>query len=111
MFRVATLLLSAISLAGCAVSEADFAARRAAMIKDPAAYRKEVQECIDKSPKTASYRAQLATVSGVPQDTVVEVTCERIHKAIASGRLTFAQYDANLKGTMDPDIVRIIQGR
>lgn len=111
MFRMATLFFCAISLAGCAVSESDFAARRAAMIKDPAAYRKEVKECVDTSPKTASYKAQLSALSGVPPETAIEVTCDRIHKAIASGRMTFAQYDANQRGTMDPDIVRIIQGR
>lgn len=113
MRRMASVLFCIPFLTGCAatVSEQEFETRRAAMIKDPAAYRKEVQECIDGAPKTADAKAQVAALTGLPPERAIEGTCDRVHKAVASGRITYAQYKAYLSGTIDPEIIKVMQGR
>lgn len=109
----AAIIVCAGALAACghAISRQEFDARREAMGRDPVAYRKEIAECHEKTPQNPKYLEALGQLANTSPENATRVVCERFNNAVRDGKITYEQYNNQFKGTVDPALIRIAQGR
>jgi len=110
---IATVLAATgiLCLAGC-VSATQYATMAEALNGSPALRRDAVDQCVRSHRSTAQHKDFLRKLMNLkPGSPVVRISCERAVKAVASGRLTYADYQNNLRGQTSPKVVRVLQGR
>jgi hypothetical protein len=96
--------------AGCSTGNYDVA--RTALQGSPGLRSQTISNCgrmIDRKPLAT--RRNMATVMNTSTKNVSRLYCQRIIRAIASGRLTRADIQAGARGQLTPNIVRVVQGR
>jgi hypothetical protein len=78
---------------------------------DAAYRRKDIADCVEATNKDAKRLETTIVLTSLPRDRAARVVCERISRAIISGRLTLDMLLKMRAGHRFPDFVRIIQGR
>lgn len=111
---LAITAVAVLALPACTMSERSFERQRQEVAADPVMKRRYVDGCIDAvSRKRRADRETIAAVMKVPPSRVGVTFCQRAINALASGRLTYADYKTVMEGG-DGDISRVIailQGR
>lgn len=95
--RITTSLLLLVALAGCStVSSRDYAVLREELRTDPQARRAAIADCTkDFAKGSPSDRQNLAALAGTSAARAPAVACERIFRAIASGRISHEDFTAS----------------
>lgn len=113
-----TLLLCAISVAGCSSQATvklrtrdEFNVEWKKTVSDP----KLVQETYDACIKTIrDNKLELETYSlilNAPKEKTPKIACDRVRKAFMSGRYNYEIYVSMSSGQATPEFIRIVQGR
>ncbi|WP_146035734.1 hypothetical protein [Methylopila sp. Yamaguchi] len=102
-----------VLLGGCAaaVDPKTFAAGREVLIGSPAAMRHVTAECAAKVRRNPQLHQSINLLVNLPSERSPDVFCERFIKAYRDGRISYEKYLESSKKIVDPDLVRIAQGR
>lgn len=105
--RTVAILSTALFLAGC-VTESSYNQAQEIVRGSPAAKRQGVEQCYEGSRRaSAARKAEMATIMNVsPRRDVARIYCQRAFDGIASGRITYRDFQ-----TRSPAFIRAIQGR
>ncbi|MGB8818923.1 MAG: hypothetical protein WCC66_13480 [Rhizobiaceae bacterium] len=112
-FSVVAAMFAATLVSGCnTVSESEYKVGQAALSESPSAKRYVLQECIAETrPGSASEQKELAAFLKVPQSKLTETICRRVVNAMASGRMSYADYRKIVTTGDSPKLLKIIQGK
>ncbi|MFI0842370.1 hypothetical protein [Mesorhizobium sp. IMUNJ 23232] len=99
------------ALAGCAVSKEKYEAAQTALDGSPKLRSMAVADCVRKAHPSKKEMEILAALTNSSEASVKTVVCRRVIAATASGRLSYADYQAFVAGRPTPKIIRILQGR
>jgi hypothetical protein len=106
---LAAIIVTA-SLSSCALTKSEYEEMHTVMQGSPALKRDAIRKCIAShfSADLTDYYSKLMNVS---KSDVPSAFCNRLHGAIASGRLKYEDVRAIYNNSMSPNLVRIMQGR
>ncbi|WP_149339920.1 hypothetical protein [Neorhizobium sp. P12A] len=111
---IPAVLIAITALASCTTSAHNpqtYAALQTALQGSPG-FRKLVQDKCAMKITSPEQKHMMSLLANVPQDKVQQVVCERVTKAIASGRLTyddFTQVVDHHRPTVTA--IKVLQGR
>ena len=112
--RFATIILGVAVLAGCTtMSEGEFNNVQAVVGGSPAGKRATIKECIERErAMPLSTQRETAEVFNINLANYPATYCTRLWNAVASGRITYADYRKLSTPTADSSkVIRIMQGR
>jgi hypothetical protein len=109
------VLIATSALASCATTPAkptpqSYAAAQT-MLEGSPGIRKLVQNKCATDMATLQQKQVMSLLANVPQDRVARVVCERLIKAMASGRLTYSDFTQTLDRHPTVTAVKVVQGR
>ncbi len=107
--KLLTPLLLAGALSACAPTRAEYDMMHTTLEGSPAIRARVIAEC-KKDGFSREQIESLAALMNVPERNVKPVFCNRLHGALASGRLTYEDV-RSVWGTPTPNLIRIMQGR
>jgi hypothetical protein len=112
--RIATIVLSVAVLAGCTtMSEGEFNNVQAVVGGSPAGKRTAIKECMEREGHLPlSTQRETAEMFNINLANYPATYCTRLWNAVASGRITYADYRKLSMSTADSSkVIRIMQGR
>jgi hypothetical protein len=95
------------------INPVQYASASEALKGSPALRRAELQNCVAKARRFGPREIEsVRLVMNLPTRQDVPTTyCQRAIAAVASGRLTYADYQAVRANQITPKLIRVIQGR
>lgn len=111
--NVAATFLGMAVLAACVPSEGEWNTARTLAQGSPAAYREMIRVCTKTAEgKSAAAKKDMALVMNVSAADAPRIYCQRVVRAFASGRFTYAEAErlAMRRGDRS-EFIRIVQGR
>ena len=113
-FLVVVSALSALTLTGCTtVSESDYRTVRSAIADSPSLKREIIANCIaDRRNESLNEQKTNAAFMNVSVANYPSAFCNRMFKALASGRITYQDVKNLDSSSADQSkIIRILQGK
>lgn len=112
MLSGAALLLAVLASSGCTTSQANYETGQMALKSDPEIRRKIEADCIkDIDKKPAVEKANVAAMIDVPVSRVSSTFCNRMIRAVANNRISYADIqNAKRKGDY-VKFIRVLRGR
>ena len=106
---LASLAIACLVLAGCnTVSEQEYRFGQKAVAESPTIRAEVLRDCIAKqSRKPKAVQREVAAVMKVPESKYAQTMCNRIVRAFAKGRITYADVTTSPN---DEKILKIIRG-
>ncbi|WP_442581442.1 hypothetical protein ACSBOB_05460 [Mesorhizobium sp. ASY16-5R] len=112
MKRISILAgVALLALAGCTMSKEKYEVAQTALDGSPKLRSMVVADCVRKAHPSKKEMEILAALTNSSVATVKTVVCRRVVAATASGRLSYADYQAFVAGRPTPKVIRILQGR
>ena len=107
IFRALAVLSTALLLSAC-VTESSYNRAQEIVRGSPAAKRDGVERCYRGTSRvSATRKAEMAVIMNVsPRRDVARIYCQRAFDGIASGRITYRDFQ-----TRNAKFIRVIQGR
>lgn len=108
----AAMLLGAIAASGCTTSQSEYEVGQAVLKTDPDIRRTITADCIkDIDNDSAAERANMAAFMNVPVSRVSSTFCNRLIKAVANNRISYADITkANRSGNYEK-FIKVLLGR
>lgn len=112
-FTAATLLLGALTVAGCnTTTQAEYEVGQAVLKTDPEIRRTITANCIkDIDNDSAADRANMAAIMSVPVSRVSATFCARVVRAVANNRLSYADIKSAERSGNYEKFIKVLQGR
>lgn len=108
----AVLGLSGLLLLGGCVSATQYAAVSEALKGSPSLRNDEIDRCVKTNRSTAREKDIMRKLMNLsPGSDTARVGCTRMVGAVASGRLSYADYQSVRMGQVTPQLIRVLQAR
>lgn len=110
--RYSFLILVAVVLSGCVMSEAEFKEMHTVLRENPKIAAKLERECIADGKRDLSRdeREAISVLFDTKPTQLDKVICSRLIRSAASGKMTYRDYKDIKQGRLNARVVRILKG-